>query len=713
MFFFNKNKDKKEYYFGLFLKSSEATGFVFEITKNNHSILAQQTVTYSNGWENIVQDIDEVLSKLEKTTRLHLKKVIFFVYSYFISGNEIRQPYKTIIKSLSKDLDLTPLGYIECNEAVAQYLQRRDKSPLNVILVEIDKQNVDVCIYKGSRKVSSKTISRTSILVDDLTSVFTEIKGQILLPSRLVLYDSSDLDDESVKILSHKWDKDIFIQHPRVEVIKEQDLHAELANIFFTQLHQVDTDTQLTSSENVIPEEPVEEVNSPHGNVTPTAIGQPMVPPVNPEVLGFTVHDDTEPIQSTFQTTYPATAAPSATLQSSPPETVRIAPKKGSKFVVPKMSMMLPKLNIIRFALIFGIVLIIISLFLIESYFHKATLTIILPSKTISKKTNITDLDIKTSTISTSIDGTVQTTGKRDIGEKARGVVTVHNFEDSEKTFAKGTIIEVEGHSFTFDQDVTIASASETLSGGEIVKTPGKTKTNITASNIGPEGNLEKGKRFKIGTESTSKYFAMNDSALVGGSKKTVKTVAKKDIDDLKKDLLDKATKQAIETIKKTISSDNHLLDTLTEVNITDTTASKEVGEEASQITLNLTISADYYFYDEKDLKNKLAQSLKSDIPSDFELNNQKITYNLEKVEKSADGNVTLSVEAKETASKKINPTEIQSAVLGKNKEAIDAIVKNKTSADGFTIDISAPLPLLDLWMPFFSKNIEVKTTTE
>jgi hypothetical protein len=52
MFFFKKNKDKKEYYFGLFLKGDEATGFVFEITDEHFSVLHHHTAPYSNGWEN-------------------------------------------------------------------------------------------------------------------------------------------------------------------------------------------------------------------------------------------------------------------------------------------------------------------------------------------------------------------------------------------------------------------------------------------------------------------------------------------------------------------------------------------------------------------------------------------------------------------------------------------------------------------------------------
>lgn len=712
MFFFNKAKDKKEYYFGLFLKGDEATGFVFEISEDHFSVLHHQTASYSNGWENIIQDIDEILSKLETTTRLHLKKVIFFLYSHFIDDAtaEINQPYKNIIKTISKELELQPLGYIECNEAVAHYLERRDKSPLNVILVEIDKTNVDICVYKGSRKVTSKTISRTLNLVDDLTAIFTEVKNQTLLPSRLVLYDSSDLDDESVKILNHKWDKEIFIQHPRVEVIKRQDLYTELGSIFFNQLKDSNGQTAAPVAATVPPVEElqptIDAASDPIQNVHPvgpmpqqTVVAAPSTPN---EVMGFSISSDDDDV------------APPQTAAYQPRQTAASFKKPAPPFKLgmPKFGFRLPKVNMVRSILIIGLILIVLSLCLIEYRFHTATLTIILPSKKVTKQIDITDLNVTTATTSSTVDSSVSTTGKRDVGEKARGEVTVHNFEDSVKLFAKGTAVEVDGHSFTLDSDVSVASASETLSGSEIVKQAGKTKTSITADVLGPESNLEKGKRFKIADEPTSRYFAVNESALTGGSKKSIRTVAKKDIDDLKKSLLEKGKKQAIDNIVKELPSGAKILNTLTEAELTSSKASKEIGEESDKVSLTVSVAATYYYYDDTAMKEKLAADLKKDIPSDFEMDKADLSYSLKKVEKN-DRDITLSVEATEIASKKILPAEVAAAVTGKSKASLAKIVEDKTKATGYHLNISAPIPGLNSFMPFLQKNIVVKTTSE
>lgn len=716
MFFNKKNKEKKEYYFGLFLKGDEATGFVFEITDEHFSVLHHHTAAYTNGWENIIQDIDDILSKLETTTRLHLKKVIFFLYSYFIddASSEIRQPYKNIIKNISKELDLQPLGYIECNEAVAQYLERRDKSPLNVILVEIDKTNVDICVYKGSRKVTSKTISRTLNLVDDLTTIFMEVKTQTLLPSRLVLYDSSDLDEESVKILEHKWDKEIFIQHPRVEVIKRQDLYTELGAIFSAQLRDPNGSGQSVldkgESQSLPPETMTQEPTLPPiQNVAPVT-ELPNTSPltaVPQENMGFTITSDDDVTQPQYQT-----AAYQGKTTSNMASSFKKPARPAFKLPLPKMSFKLPKVNILRSTFFIGLLLIIISLFLIETRFHTATLTIILPSKTVSKDLKIDDLNISTSTTSASVDGSASTTGKRDIGEKAHGEVTIHNFDLSEKQFTKGTNLEVDGIAFVLDQDVTVASGSETLEDDKKVNQAGKTKTSITAVVLGPEGNLEKGKRFQIADEPTSRYFAVNESALSGGSKKTVRTVAKKDIDDLKKSLLEKGTKQAVENIKKEQKGGAKILDSLTEAELTSAKATKEVGEESDKVGLTVQVSTTYYYFDEASLKERLASDLKKDVPADFEMDSAALSYTIQKVEKE-DDTVVLSIAAKETASKKISESEVANAVKGKSKNSLAAIIKDKTNATGYKLDISSPIPVLNSLLPFLQKNIVIKTTTE
>lgn len=693
MLFFGKQKEKKEYYFGLFLKSEEAVAFVFEVLGTDVTILAYEKCAYTNGWENIVYDIDTLVSKLEKITNAQPKQVIYFVYSYFVNPDgDLKEPYKSHIKSISRQLELRPLGYIECYEVVAAYLEKRDKAPLNVILIELDKHNVDICIYKASKKLITRTAPRTSNLIDDLSVVFNEIKDLTLLPSRLVLYDSSDLDDESVKILGHKWEKDVFIQHPRVEVIKQENLYTQLAEVFIKQLKtggKSDVSSDIAEDLSAAPVEseivvPAQEIASPVKEEIPV---QPAAQSVITEKLGFTIDQPAaEPRKSSFKIKHP-------------------------KFTIPKIKFGLPRRSFGLLLAVIGVVIIIGSLFTLEYYFHKATITVILPSKHITKELQLPILDIQTGTISASVKDTANTTGKRDVGEKAIGEVTIHNFEDASKSFTKATVIEVDGKQFTLDQDVTVASSSEVLIDGDPVKKPGKGTVKVTAKEIGPEGNMAKDKRFKIDSLSTSLYFAVNDTAFSGGTRKSVKTVAKKDIDDLKKVLTEKAKKEVADKVQAIPSSNSMLIDNLTQIKIVKTDSSHEISEEAASVTVTIDVEATYYAYDPDALKKKVAEQFTSDVPDGYKLDDRKVIYTMMEAAQTG-GVVNVSLSADAVAAKSIPEDAVTDLIVGKSQDQIKNLLEKELQVFGYTFNVESPIPFMKNWTPFFKKNITVQMDT-
>ena len=699
MFFFGKKKDAKQCYYGIFLKGEDAAIFIFEVIGEVVTILAHDSVNYTNGWENVVDDIDAVLSRLEKQTNVHPKQVIYFVYSYFVTPEgDLKEPYKSHIKSISRQLELKPLGYIECYEVVASYLEERDKAPLNVILVELDKHNVDICIYKASKKIIYRTVSRTGVLVDDLSTVFNEIKDLSLLPSRMVLYDSVDIDEESVKILAHKWDKEIFVQHPRVEVIKQENLYTQLAQVFIKQLSSGKAAGASVSVSN----EPEETVTENLSATSQEAVVPPVLPISEPVVVNEKPPAVIEPQEQLgFVIDQPASL-----------------PKKRS-FSIKKTRLAVPKM---RFNFHFkssgfilaaaGIALIGLSLFILEFYFHKASLVLVLPSTHLAKSMDVNNLDVHSGTISASVSDSATTTGKRDVGEKAIGEVTLHNFEDSTKSFSKGTQIEADGRIFILDQDVKIASASEVLIDGDPVKKPGKASVKITAKDIGPESNFSKDKRFKIDNLSTSLYFAVNESAFSGGSRKTVKTVAKKDIEDLKKILIEKAKKEVIDKVQATASNKSMLIDKLTQIKITSTKSSHEIAEEASDVMVTIDVDATYFAYDPDVMKQEVASRFSTEVPSDYKLEKDKVGYTI--VDSIMDKDkVLLKIDAQAIAVKDLPSEKVADAIVGKSFSQVESVLKKGMMVSGFALDVKAPIPFMKSWTPFFRNNISVSMDTE
>jgi len=175
---FFSNKKQKEFYLGIFLKESQGIVMIFLKENGRLELVDREKFTYTNGWENLTNDVDEALYKLEKNLDLEIKKTIIFVYSHLVDEKigDIKQVYLQKIKQLIKSLDLRPMGYIECFEAISFYLQKEDKGSLTAILIEIDKTQVGIFTYIGGKIESKKILGRTDNIIADLTEGFEEIK---------------------------------------------------------------------------------------------------------------------------------------------------------------------------------------------------------------------------------------------------------------------------------------------------------------------------------------------------------------------------------------------------------------------------------------------------------------------------------------------------------------------------------------------------------
>ena len=97
------------------------------------------------------------------------------------------------------------------------------------------------------------------------------------------------------------------------------------------------------------------------------------------------------------------------------------------------------------------------------------------------------------------------------------------------------------GISFSLDEEVKIASASESI--GSI--TFGKKDAAITAINIGTEGNIAASSEFSVKDISPTSVSGRNDAALTGGVSREVTVVSRADYDGAVKTLTDEIVSKA------------------------------------------------------------------------------------------------------------------------------------------------------------------------
>ncbi len=706
--FLSQSDNKKECYLGIFLQEKKTTGYVYELSGNNIHILEQYSAEFSDGLKKLVEDIDDILFRLETDTNKKLKKTIFFVTSQYVddSTKQIKKEYKGIIKSVVKELELEALGFIECYEAVSTLLSKKSGTQLNAILVELDKTITSITVFKNDKLAYNSSFMRSDSLSHDLTKIFNTVQSSTMLPSRIVLYPYYESRKELVHLINHKWDTDLFVQIPKIESLSEEDLSVGLSEIFASQILSDDTPISSTEEGDVEINQEDEKTQEKEELPKEEIIAQ-SVPVKNSSkkgnVMGFTVANDI--VNNEIEENNLDQTA----------ETEReVADEKNNEKTATPQRKSLDILSIMKtkLFLILVVILIVIGALLVgtEYLLHTVTVTISLPTKSIEKKLKLdaSDLRIKTGSISADIAESQATTGKKDVGEKAKGEVTIHNFDDKDRVLTKGTLIQADGKKFTLDQEIKVASASVSSIGGNYVKQPGKTKASVTADAIGSNSNLDKGKQFSVSDFSSSLIFAVNEAAFSGGTQRQAQTVAKKDLEDLKSKALDEGKKKGLDQMRKEVSADQQIIESLTEQTLDDIKYSKEVGDEAKEVSVKAKVTTSYSTYSDNELKQAVQKSFQSEVASGFKLTEDKITANIKNASKDKE-DTKLTVDAKGISVKEVSKDLIQSKLAGKSKDEVDSFMKSDLKAVDYSIDNRLEFFPFSNWIPFFKKNIKIE----
>jgi hypothetical protein len=669
--FFKKQIKESQKYLGLFLK--EQGGVLMIIEENNDQMILKEkrNFAYSNGWENLTDDVNESLALL-KTEEQELNHLIIFVYSHLVDQNtkEIKKPILLSIKKMVNHLNFQPLGYIEAGDALANFLQEKDNLPLTAILVEIDKTELSVFIYKGNQIILKKIVSRSSNFIDDLMTIFGE-KKQEFLPARIILYNSTDLDQKAESIISFRWPESYFLQIPKVNIVKEEELIEALLKIFEEQIKE-------RKKESFLPESKKEKK----------------------EVLGFVIGEDISFLE-----------------QKKQEKTDVILEKKNFHFTLPKI--VFPKINWPLFSflkfkdiklpiILFSIFAIFLTMIINELFFHRLQLTIYPTTSSIKKEINLVgvinqkelndklNISSQSSTVEISLDK--KTTGERKVGDKARGEITIYNSNlDAAESIAKGTtVLSDNGLKFVIEEDVKVASASGDASNPK----PSTAKVKVTAFDIGEEYNLSAGQKFKIEGKSAN-LLAKNEVSFSGGTKRTVKTVSRNDTEELRN--------KAIEQIKSkpvNLNSDKKLINNLTEINLLKEQYSKEIGEEAETLELKANGEKNYYFYDINQLKDRLLSILKKETPKELVIEKNQISAELIGVEKK-DNQINLKFKTNVLLIKKIDIDSLKKQMIFVSKKQMADVLKDKFQINRYDFKLNSGLLFFER-TPIFPKNIEI-----
>ena len=667
--FLNKKTKSEEKYLGLLLK--EQDGVLMILAKEEGRLVLQEKInfSYSNGWENLTDDVDENLSLLT-LGKEKISKLIIFVYSHLVdqATKQIQRPILSSIKKMVEELAFSPLGYIEVGEAVASFLQKEENLPLNSILVEIDKTQLSIFVYKNNQIVLKKVVSRTDNFIDDLLTVFKE-KGKEFLPSKIILYNSKDLDEKAEAILSYRWPPEYFLQLPKVAIIKEEEVIKAVIFIF---------ETQLKEERDFLKEK--EEKKE--------------------ERMGFLIGKDIKEVslvekkESFFEKfLYFRFKFPSL---------------RNLSFSFPKISF---KVRLPLFSLPFFVFLLLLGgFFANEWFFHKLTLTLYPETKkldkeivllgSLKKEDGFDKLPITEKEQELNLSSSKKTTGEKEIGQKAKGEVIIFNSDlDSSYNLPKETVLVSEnGLKFFLEEEVKVASASGDASNLK----PATAKGKVVALSIGPEYNLKEGSKFLIEGKSKN-IIAKNETSFSGGTRNKIKTVSKDDLEELRKKIKEEAKKNW-----PILDKDKKIIFDLKEIELKEEEFSKELGEEAEEVSLKAKVSKKFYLYDENQLKNRVVFFLQKELPSGFKIKKETLKASLLKAKKENKDTLNLRFKIEGKAVFEVPILALKKDLIFLSKKKMADILKDKYKIERYDFRLSPGLLIFEK-TPLFDKNIEVK----
>ena len=300
--------------------------------------------------------------------------------------------------------------------------------------------------------------------------------------------------------------------------------------------------------------------------------------------------------------------------------------------------------------------------------------------------------------------GTFDSTGEKELNEKAKGKITVYNkFSSAPQTLVATTRFESSTrHIFRTPKTITVPGAK--IENGQT--TPGSIEIDVMADKPGSEYNIEPSDFTVPGLRGSPKYngfYAKSFSKITGGAVGKTRYVSEEDFNKAKKSLEEKLNSQ-LEEIKE--SEDKKILPDSQVSDIFLTPDSSQVNDPVQTFKLSLKAKISTLAFNEKDLKNLVQyyynDKIKNQTPIFDSLN---ISYS-NIVFKPEGKKLTFNARIKGQSAYKIDEKKIAKDISGKKTGQVQAYFKGRDEIESAKVVIT---PFWSSKIPQKADKIEVK----
>ncbi len=754
--FLKSKKEESEYYLSLILTDEKAGAVILKAEEGSLKRINSHESPFPDSLEELSLDdlittIDKSISRAEEILPpdIQTHQTIFGVKDNWVDNEtkKIKKEYLEKLKKVCSALDLTPIGFMVTTEAITHLMQDEEGAPVSAVFAEVGKQYVNLHLLRGGKiveSVSSPHLESVPITVDKLLGHFTVP----VLPARIVIFQSKPNERTSQAFLSHSWSKHLpFLHVPQVTVLPESfDMRSVMfgaaSQMGFTVLEsKADTLPKFTAAE--IKEEKEEEHTMEEAEEKEMAPEEAVADAEAASDFGFVVDQDIADHKPAVHKEELADEVryddSLAGVDESESSLSRRKKNAGASGMFAGFSSKLPKnLTMPAFDKVFSrvkgnksiliiaipvVVIVILIVATIFFYYNKMQANVILTMKPDNKSQDETvtfstaessDFShnlIAAKKLSTSIAGQVSTpaTGSKDVGEKAKGTVTIYNNNGNSVTLNSGTIVTASnGQVFLLDNNVTVASQSGDIFSGT---KPGTSDASVTAKELGTDGNEPSGTEFTIGNNST--VAAKNDNAFSGGTKKTVTVVSEKDITKLRANLPKSVQNSAQQKLSQQADSGDTVLPLVSSPTLQNQVFDKHVGDQASQVSLTASVVYSGIEYTNSDLDDFAKSIMKEKFPEDPNIAKNSVKETVNDTQQRTGQAATATVSIQAGLLPNIDNNDIISAVQKKSVGDAKKVLGNLPQVESADIKFSPPIPLLPLLFPSLPHNISVTVNSQ
>lgn len=287
----------------------------------------------------------------------------------------------------------------------------------------------------------------------------------------------------------------------------------------------------------------------------------------------------------------------------------------------------------------------------------------------------------------------VTATGKKNVGEKATGTVSLklNDCAQDEVTVKAGTGVSNGGQTFITQVDITfnaVKIGNKCQNANFPSFTTGTVK--VVAQNPGDQYNISGGRTFTV--SGYNNISGTDSSAMSGGTNKEVTVVSDQDIETAKQKLADKSKSVALSELKKQLESAN--LFSLSETFAGDApsiTPAPAVGNEAAEVTVTSITTYRMLGVKRDDLKTLVVNSAKSQIDAKKQsIENDGLAKAIFRVtDKKSPTEQSLSVQSTVSTGAEVDQDALKKELAGKKKGEVQQIIGNRPGVKEVEVDYS------------------------